>query len=182
MKQAVLVAILVVACSISAFGQATGSWRVGVGAEGGIPIGDFSNFASLGIGGIVKASYVVDPTFEVTLKTGYLSFSGKDITVTFLGVSTTVSGGSAGIIPILVGGKYYFMPGDTRVYGDAEVGMFSISNGGGTKFGFAPALGAEFKAGDKMWVDVHGNYSYISTDVISTSFIGFGVGLVFDLQ
>ena len=179
MKQAVLVAILVVACSISAFGQATGSWRVGVGAEGGIPIGDFSNFASLGIGGIGSVAYVVDPNFEVTLKSGYLNFSGKDITVPGFG---TISGTSGSIIPILVGGKYYFMPGDTRVYGDAEVGMFSISNGGGTKFGFAPALGAEFKAGDKMWVDVHGNYSYISTDVISTSFIGFGVGLVFDLQ
>jgi opacity protein-like surface antigen len=192
MKQAVvIVAILVVLCSLSAFGQAVGSWRIGVGAEGGLPIGDFNNVSSFGIGGVASAGYVVDPAFTVSLNSGYIHFSGKDFTVAGTTVNTSYN-----VVPILVCGKYYFMPGDTRVYGAASVGMYLLSASASatvsgvnvsastsdTKFGFAPALGAEFKAGDKMFVDVHGNYSYISTDVTSTSFIGFGVGLVFDLQ
>jgi len=187
-KVAILVAILVVMCSMSSVAQTVGGWSIGVGAEGGIPMGDFSNFSSFGIGGTAWAGYNVDPNFVVGLRSGYVRFSGKDYNIGGVTVNT-----SFGVIPIVAEGKYFFMPsGDTRVYGAADVGIYILSasaSAGGvsastseSKLGFAPMLGAQFKAGDKMWVDVHGNYTVITTSGSSTSFVGFGVGLVFDMQ
>ena len=172
-------------CSVSAFAQSTsnGMWNVGVGAEVGVPMGDFNNYSSVGFGEMGTVGYMVDQDLTVTGKIGFLSFSGKDQTITILGHSTTVSAGSVSVIPILVGGRYFFMPpADMRIYGSADIGIYNIGNGGGSKFGFAPAVGAQFKAGDNMKVDVHADYTYISTDVTSTTWLGIGVGLVFDLK
>jgi opacity protein-like surface antigen len=185
MKIASVVFLLCILCSVGGFAQSTssGMWNVGVGAEVGVPMGDFNNYSSVGFGGIGTVGYMVDENLTVTGKIGFLSFSGKDQTVTVNGHSTTVSGGSVTVIPILVGGRYFFMPpADMRIYGSADIGIYNINNGGGSKFGFAPAVGAQFKAGDNMKVDVHADYTYISTDVTSTTWLGIGVGLVFDLK
>ena len=181
MKIGSVVFLLCFLCSVSAFAQSTsnGMWNVGVGAEVGVPMGDFNNYSSVGFGGIGTVGYMVDENLTVTGKIGFLSFSGKDQTV----AAKTVSGSSVTVIPILVGGRYFFMPpADMRIYGSADIGIYSIGNGGGSKFGFAPAVGAQFKAGDNMKVDVHADYTYISTDVTSTTWLGIGVGLVFDLK
>ena len=186
-----MVALLVLVCSALSVAQTAGGWSVGVGAEGGVPIGDFSNVSSFGIGGTAWAGYNVDPSFLLAVKSGYLVFSVKDA-LKPANVSASVK-----IIPIVLEGKYFFMPtGDTRVYGAADAGLYLLDIGasasvGGvsvsvstttSKFGFAPTLGAQFKVGDKMYVDAHGNYTYIATDGGSTSYIGFGLGLAFDLQ
>ena len=186
-KFASMLALLIIA--VPMFGQAPSQWSVGVGVEGGLPTGDFNNASNFGIGGLAFAGYNgIDPSFQLTLTSGYVRFSGKDL--------PDGSSASMGVIPILVGGKYYFMPGDTRVYGQVDVGLYllntsvsttilgqSVSGSESTsKFGVAPVLGAQFKAGDKMWVDAHVNYTDIMTDNSSTSYIGFGIGLVFDLQ
>jgi opacity protein-like surface antigen len=185
-KLAIVLALMVLA--IPFVGQAQSQWSLGVGAEGGLPTGDFNTISSFGIGGLVFAGYNgFDPAFQVTLSSGYVKFSGKDYPDGLGGTANT----SYSMVPILVGGKYYFMPGDTRVYGQANVGLYLLSasvsgsvagSASSTKFGFSPVLGAQFKAGDKMAVDVHANYTDIMTDVSSTSYIGFGIGLVFDLQ
>ena len=39
-----------------------------------------------------------------------------------------------------------------------------------------PALGAQFKAGDNMNVDVHANFANIFTEGSSTNWVGFGIG------
>ena len=122
-----------------------------------------------------------------------MNFSGKDVSDPFTGGTINTK---MGVIPIVLGGKYYFMPGDTRVYGQANVGLYvltasasetvsdvSVSASTNTsKFGVSPILGAQFKAGDKMWVDAHANYTAVFTEGSTTSWVGFGVGLVFDLQ
>jgi opacity protein-like surface antigen len=178
-------------CSVFAVAQDTGGWRIGVGAEGGVPVGDFNNASSFGIGGLAFVGYDADPSFSVTLSSGYIRFSGKDIVILGNTIKTDMSA-----VPIVVGGKYYFMPGDTRVYGQANVGLYLLNASASTtvsginvsastsesKFGVSPVLGAEFKAGDKMWVDLHANYTSVFTDVSTTSWVGFGIGLVFSLQ
>jgi opacity protein-like surface antigen len=191
-KLAIILTLLIVA--LPSFGQTStpSQWSIGVGVEGGLPTGDFNNYSSFGIGGLAFVGYNgFDPSFQLTLTSGYLNFSGKDYTIGDHTWNTKL-----GIIPILLGGKYYFMPGDTRVYGQANVGLYllnasasttisGVSVSGSTnssKFGVSPILGAQFKAGDKMWVDAHVNYTSVFTDNITTSWIGFGVGLVFDLQ
>jgi len=183
----IMFALLAVFVAFGASAMGQGSWVVGVGGDAAVPIGDFADVSKVGFGGAGWVGYVVDPNLTVTGKVGVLSFSGKDFTTTIdiLGTPTTVtaSGGSSTVIPILVGVRYFFMPpADMRVYGAAEAGMFNINNGVGTKFGFAPALGAQFKSGDNMNVDVHANFSYISTDVKSTTWVGVGIGLEFDLK
>jgi len=192
MNKVLLVTALLVLLSLPMFAQEppVGSWIVGVNAEGAVPVGDFSNASSFGIGGVAMAGYIVDPNLTLSVKAGYLRFSGKDVTVptfnpyTLQIENTTVSGGSMNLIPILVGGRYYFMPpADMRVYGAVDAGMFSMSNGSSsTKVGVAPALGAKFKAGDKMDVDVHANYSMVFTENTTTSWVGVGIGLLFSLQ
>jgi hypothetical protein len=185
-KLGIVLALLMVAVPV--FAQGPSQWSLGVGAEGGLPTGDFNNVSSFGIGGMVFAGYNgFDPAFQMTLSSGYVKFSGKDYPDGLGGTVNT----SYSVIPIIVGGKYYFMPGDTRVYGQVNVGLYLLNASASgsfsgstseTKFGFSPVLGAQFKAGDKMAVDVHANYTNIMTDGSSTSYIGFGIGLVFDLQ
>ena len=173
-KFALALLVMLPLCSFAAFAQG-GGWSVGVNGEVGVPVGDFNNGASVGFGGMGMAGYMVDPNFTVTGKVGVLSFSGKEV-----GGFTPPS---ATVIPILVGGRYYFMPpADMRVYGSADVGVYNINNSVGTKFGFAPSLGAMFKAGDNMMVDAHANYTYISTDIVNTTWVGVGIGLVWDMK
>jgi hypothetical protein len=192
MKNVTLVAALLVLMSLPLFGQepAAGSVMLGIGAEAGVPTGDFNNFSSFGIGGIATGVYAVDQNFWLSLKAGYLRFSGKDYTYmtidpfTLSLVQVTTSAGSMNIIPIVVGGRYFFMPpADMRVYGGVDAGLYMLSDGNSTsKVGLAPALGAIFKAGEKLDVDVHANYSIVFTDVSNTSWVGVGVGLLFGLQ
>ncbi len=193
-KLAIMVALLIIALPL--YGQTAGpsQWSIGVGAEGGVPVGDFNNASNFGIGGLAFVGYNgFDPAFQLTLSSGYVHFSGKDISDPFTGGTINTKWG---IIPIVLGGKYYFMPGDTRVYGQANVGLYVLSasadetvgsatvsvSSSTSKFGVSPVLGAQFKAGDKMWVDVHANYSAVFTEGSTTSWVGFGLGLVFDLE
>jgi hypothetical protein len=197
----VLLVVLVMA-SLAASAQSTnataGSITIGVGAEAAIPMGDFSNATSFGIGGLALGSYDIDENLAVNLKAGYLHFSGKDQTVPGGGTAST----SYGIIPILIGAKYFFTPAmnetSMRPYGAADVGLFvrsytapsytvgNIIYGGGstssTDFGVSPILGARFKAGDSMDVDVHANYTAVFTSGSTISWVGVGLGLVFGLQ
>ncbi|HEY6193156.1 MAG TPA: outer membrane beta-barrel protein [Bacteroidota bacterium] len=194
MKQlALLMFALVVLTSCAAFGQgaAASQWVLGVKAEGGVPTGDFKNATDFGFGGTVWAGYMFDPSCAVTLRSGYTRFSGKDYIIQGVTVKTNY-----GVVPITAGLRYYFMPGDTRVYGAAEAGLYLLNasadatvNGvtvsastNESKFGINPTLGVQFKAGDKMNVDVHGAYTDVFTDVSSTAWIDFGIGLEFMLQ
>jgi opacity protein-like surface antigen len=193
MKATFVFALLLLVCSVPVFAQApAGTIRLGVGVEGGVPSGDFSNAANFGIGGLAVGMYDVDQNLTLTLTAGYMKFSGKDFVVNGQTIKTDLSA-----VPVLVGARYYLIPpGDMRVYGQANLGMYFLSASASTtvsgtnisastsesKFGFSPILGAEFKAGEKMCIDVHANYTSISTDPSSTAFIGFGAGIVFGLQ
>jgi len=178
MKKAVLILLSLVALlSLEAIGQTpvNGNISLGVGAEGGVPVGDFSNASNFGIGAMGWIAYGVDPNLTLMGKVGFESFSSKN------------SGGSSRtVVPILVGGRYFLTPAlevtSMRTYLAADAGVYSSSGGGysSTKFGIAPALGAQFAAGPGMNVDLHVNYSIVFSDP-STSWVGFGVGLEFGM-
>ena len=195
MKKMLVILVVTVLASLPLFGQGTtaGKISVGAGAEVGIPIGDFSNASSFGIGGLAVGSYDIDENLAVNLMAGYLSFSGKDV--------AGVTGPTWGIIPILAGVKYFFTPPmqetSMRLYGAADAGLYmtkfdapgvtilGVTVGGGTvsntDFGVSPILGSRFKAGDNLDVDVHANYTMIFTSGSTTSWVGAGIGLVFGL-
>jgi outer membrane protein W len=189
MNKTLVAILIIILMSLTANAQ---NWSVGVSAGGGLPMGDFGDLSSFGFGGTLWGAYAVDPNFSVTARSGYMNFPGKDIGGG--GITTKISYGA---IPILVGGKYYFMPeGDTRVYGAGELGLYSLSvtakttigsvsaefTSSETKFAFAPTLGAQFKAGENMNVDASVNYTYVATEGKALTWLGFGVGLVWNLK
>jgi len=184
----IAVALLTLVGGCAAYAQ---QMSLGINGEIAMPLGTFKDISDMGFGGTALFGYQIDPNITLTGRAGYLSFSGKDFDLGSMKVKT-----SYGIIPILVGGRYYFMPdGDTRVYGAAEVGLYMLSakatvtylgydvsaTTSSSKFGFAPAIGAQFKVGDKMNLDAHVNYSYIAAEGDALSYIGLGVGLEFGL-
>ena len=180
MRRIALVLMLIVIMALPSFAQ--GTWSVGAALAGGNPMGDFGNFAKLGMGGVVWGAYNLDQNLSLTGKIGYLSFSGKDVTI---GIHTYTYDATT-IMPILVGGKYFFMPpGDMRVYGALELGMYNINVAGigsATKVGFAPSVGGQYKIADKMNLDLNINYTYISTDNTSSTYLGFALGVEYALQ
>ncbi len=178
MHKITFVIALLLIVSVCAFGQnQSGKMSLGVSAETAVPMGDLSNSSNFGIGGLALGSYDIDQNLAINVKVGYLRFSGKD------------NYGSLGMVPILVGVKYFLTPPmettSMRVYAAADAGLYMLSSEGGnstTKFGVSPILGARFKAGDNMDVDLHAAYSVVFTDVSSSSWVGVGLGLVFGLQ
>ena len=166
-KLVLLVVLFVVTLSVSAQNSAKGSdekpFKIGAGAMIGLPVGDVSNFTSLAYGIDLMGEYAVDPSFGVTLSAGYLDFAKK----------SGFSGFKMGLIPVLVGGKYYF---SEQFYGSAQVGIsLSTQSGGGSAFTFAPGIG--YKISNNF--DLMLKYQSASKNGASTAFIGVRAGLTF---
>ncbi len=159
----VLLSLAIVAVAFSASAQKekqeSKALKLSVGVEAGLPIGDAGDVYSFVIGGSAQGEYAIDKSIGLTLSAGYLNWSGK-----------TVSGfkvPSTGLIPVLVGAKYYFTP---KVYGHAQLGMsFASGNGAsGSAFTYAPSVG--YNITDQ--IDVAVKYQAASKDGFTTSFIG----------
>ena len=169
-----IVLMLLFAGTASAQDGASGGVVLGFGVLGAVPMGDFADVSSFGFGGTATFGYLVSPDVMITGRSGYARFSGKDF---FDGVAFS-------FIPVLAGVKAFFTEGEMRVYGAGEGGLFIISSDAAgsessSEFGVVPTLGAQFKAGDKMNVDVNANLTNIFSEGSSTSWVGFGIGLEF---
>ena len=105
------------------------------GIELGLPVGDFGDFYSIGIGASVQAELPVAESFSATGTVGYSSFSPKSD-------FKDLGADAAGFIPVKVGGKYFF---SNNFYGAAQVGV-SIGTGDGseTAFAWTPGIGVIF--------------------------------------
>ena len=79
-----------------------GNNLVGISLDLGIPLGDFEDFAQVGIGGTVRGLYGVGTAGHITLTTGYSYFRWKDL----------IPGEDANshIIPVLIGYRHNFPP------------------------------------------------------------------------
>ena len=93
--------------------------RLSIGAELGIPMGDFADFNGIGIGGTIRYEAPVGDNLGITGTAGYLSFSGKDFTV----AGFTFKGESTYLIPVQAGAKYYFDQQQEGLYGHVMVGV-----------------------------------------------------------
>ena len=166
MKKLILsLAITAIAFSASAqkSKEAEGSkLKFSVGADLGLPVGAYSSVASFAYGGDLELDYGMCSTFSLNLSAGYLSFSGKS--------GYSISGG---LIPVLLGGRYWFSP---KVYGSAQAGLsFSSSSGGGSAFTYAPGVG--FKVGENL--DILAKYQSATKNGFETSYAGVRVGYTF---
>lgn len=138
MKKLFLV-LIIAAIATTANAQVTGNKPIlfSLGLEGALPVGDFGDFWSFGIGGTAQGEYKAAEDLGITLNAGYITYSGKELS----GVKVP----SFGLIPVLGGVKYYF-GGGAYAHGQLGVGI-GTDEGQGSSFMYSPGIGYMFAPG-----------------------------------
>lgn len=121
--------------------MAQGDFSFGVGLDVGLPLSDFHQTHSFGIGGQVQAEYNFLDNLTGVVSTGYTSFFGK--TYSFpdgLGGTISTKVPAVGLIPIVVGPRFY--PTEQFFIG-AQIGLGILSGSGSSTsaFDYYPQIG-----------------------------------------
>lgn len=126
--------------------------RFSAGLELGLPMGDFGDVYGIGFGATLGFELPVGDNLGFMAQAGYISFSGKDLSVG----PVTVKADAAGMIPVQVGLKYYFTDNQEGFYAGLLTGLHmqsvktaSVSSSGSVEeksemksnFGVAPLVG-----------------------------------------
>ena len=99
LKTLIIIAVLSVGYSLSSKTYA----QFSLGAELGLPMGNFSDIANAGFGASVRYEASINGKLNWTGAIGYLSFSGKN----FTSGNVTIPFGNSTIVPLTGGIKYY---------------------------------------------------------------------------
>ncbi|HEY4195624.1 MAG TPA: hypothetical protein VGM63_08810 [Mucilaginibacter sp.] len=100
-------------------------WRLGIGIDGGVPTGNANSISSFELGGTARLQYGLNSNLALTLTSGYYNFFGKTYNVNIVDpitntiTTTSIKGGSLGMIPVKAGIKAFFTP---SFYFGAEAG------------------------------------------------------------
>lgn len=150
MKKLLLSLALITGFGLVANAQTQSAIRkLSLGADFGIPIGDFSKDRIL-VGGSLLYEHPISQSFSLTGSVGYLSKQLTGDTRTEFKASGLPTSGSN--IPIKVGGKYYF---GRYFYAAAELGAaITTSSGGGEGFIYAAGVGASLPVSKKSSLDI----------------------------
>ncbi len=193
---AVLFALLMLANS--SFGQNNAGLQLGLN----FPMGDFSNISGTGFGFAGTYEYMVMPQLGLTGSIGYYHFGSKSVAEGFgLSVETSTS-----VVPIVVGGRYYFMKGEIMPYGGAELGLYILSasadisgnftgflkissgntvertnatnssSNSTTNFGFAPFVGVRYSIAPNISLDGNLKFTIVTTSGSTTTYFGINAG------
>ncbi|QKJ30890.1 hypothetical protein HQ865_14405 [Mucilaginibacter mali] len=157
-----------------------GEWRLGIGAEAALPVGDVSDISSFVIGGTARLQYATSDKVALTFTSGYYDFIGKSFqafTTTPSSVTTRTVRENFGLIPIKAGIKDFF---GNNFYFGAEAGAAiqtggSLSRNTSVKLDVAPAVGFACKD----W-DISARYENMSGDG-TISFVGLRAAYSFGL-
>ncbi|RZJ25413.1 MAG: hypothetical protein EOO48_13690 [Flavobacterium sp.] len=175
----VLLLLVVLTMSLAGFSQ-KGKNAVGIGAEVGIPIGDFSSLCGVGVGGYFKALYGVGSAGQMTFTTGYSVFKVKEE----IRVASGVDKVNVRITPLLLGYRqnfsgFYLEPqlGYGLLSAKATLGSVSATESDGA-FTYGTAFGAALQNG----LDIGASYRSMSKDGSSTSWISINIGYNFSLR
>ncbi|RZL19018.1 MAG: hypothetical protein EOO89_04555 [Pedobacter sp.] len=173
MKKVLLSVFAIVIAITSVSAQTKGTSKLSIGAEFGLPVGDFATAFDVGFGGSVVYQHAVADKLYLTANAGYVTYQGK---VNFLGSNLTFN---ADFIPVKAGMKYFIAK---NFYGSAELGAsFATGSGSsGTAFAYSPGLGIEFPVSDKGSVDVGARYEAWSNNG-TLSFVGLRAAFNFGL-
>lgn len=141
-----------------------------IGVEGAMPSGSLSESHNFGIGASTKIAMPVSNSAAFTISVGYISFSGK--TVTILGSS--FKNDAFNIIPIKAGIRGSF---DGGFYIEPQLGytIFSSSNNNSGAFTYAPVIGFTTAS------NVDFSFRYESATKENSTLSHFGVRLAFGL-
>lgn len=169
MKKVFLVATLVVVGFLTANAQNTG-FRFGAGLHLGLPIGDWADYWSVGIGVEAQGEYMFSEKVSGVLNSGYTSFAGKKIDV---GLGEQQKVDPVGLIPIMAGVRVYPAP---QFFIGARAGLGILTgNGESTSaFQYRPEIG--YNGGP---IQIALGFNGLSKDGESNSFIGLTAIYVF---
>jgi hypothetical protein len=138
--------LLVVAFSLSMIGaqaQATEQeFTFGAGVHVGLPTGDFGKAWSFGLGVQLQGEYKFADNITGVATTGYTNFFGKTQTVITPGGPFSAKAPNIGLIPILVGARFY--PAEQFFVGvQVGYGIFTNtgSSTGSSGFDYYPQIG-----------------------------------------
>lgn len=81
-----------------------GNNQVSVAGNISVPTGDFGDYSNIGFGGMVKGLYGVGKSGQITLTSGYVTFSGKDVYEHLLSADKITQS----VIPVLAGYRHNF--------------------------------------------------------------------------
>lgn len=144
----ILFTVIVLSISLTASAQHDGTLKITVGPEIGFAVGNFADNYSLIFGGTGQVEIELQENLRGTATSGIIFYNGKSLGG---GVKNT----GLNIIPLRVGGKYYFTSG---IYGAFQAGVGFLNKGLGTAFAFSPQLGYEFISKGGKGVDLTFKY------------------------
>mgnify|MGYP006342535795 FL=1 len=160
-KLFVITALLGVTFAATAQNDSKKPFRVSIGAEAGLPMGDYGDYYSAVFGGSLQSEYSLDDNLAATLNAGYLNFSGKN------------GSGSDGFVPVMAGIKYNFTE---KVFAAGQLGlMFSTASGGGSAFTYSPGVGYQISSNISALV----KYTGWSKNSVNGSMVGLRLAYSF---
>lgn len=162
-----------------AFAQQKGAKsKISVGPALAFPRGGTAQNYKRGYGGSIVGEYHVVKNFNAVGSIGYLGFQYRnDVKARRenFGEETKING----VIPIKVGGKYYF---GGIYYFDAEAGIaFNTGSNNANSFTYAPAAGVNIFFSAKYSMDVSLRYESWLKDEENLSFFGARLALAYSL-
>ena len=154
-----------------------GKAKLGAAGTLVMPTGDWGDIQGVGAGAMLTVDMGIDSVknLQLTGRIGYVNFFGKEIDT---GVGT-VDGPSLGMIPVLIGAKYFLAPG---VYAGAEIGpnfFVPDSDDADTEMEIGFTLGLGYMIKD---VDIRG-FMFLPTlfpegdNVSAFDFLGLGLSV-----
>jgi hypothetical protein len=122
-------------------------FRLGIGIDGLLPVGSFTNTVNFGLAITPRLQYNVDNKFALTFTSGFYHFFTKKIFLTEgLGAGSSMEN-DLDIVPVKAGLKYFVLP-NIYVAGEAGAG-FEVEDGGGpVDLILSPSLGYASKNWD----------------------------------
>jgi hypothetical protein len=138
-KKLLIISILFISIiSVNAQSSSTQSFVFGAGVNLALPVGNFHNGWSFGVGAELQGEYKFNDQFSGVVSGGYSQFFGKSITA----FDTTIKVPNVGLIPILVGARFYPSP-DFFVGIKLGYGVFTNtgSSSGNSGFDYCPQVG-----------------------------------------
>ena len=164
-------------------GTSVKEWRISVGPEAGIPIGDFSNEYNWNIGGSAQVDIPIIQSLYVTVNAGYQNFFVKNGNF-----PDNVADKNLQLIPVKAGLKYFFLGDLLYVQGEAGASFLANKSDVGASnaaaFVYAPTVGVLLKLAPKNYIDVgfrfEGTSSFYNGGS-SNNFLGLRVAYSFGL-
>jgi len=161
-----------------------------IGADAGLPTGNFHDYYKWNLGGSLQADIPVVNQLFVTVNAGYDHFFAKDINYTDANNNLTVKGPALELLPVKAGLKF-FPVSNFYIQGEAGASFLlnksDVNDDKSAAFVYAPQVGVQFPLGGKSYIDAGVRYEGTTkfnsaVDNSKVNFLGLRVAYAFDTK